>query len=135
MIRRPKILVINPNTSQSTTFDIEQSAQAAARLADIRAVYPTFGPASIEGYYDEAIAYAGVAEQAMFDSRLPSSPRCHHHRGFGDPGLEAAREVLHGPVLGIAEAASHMASIRVSSFSVITTLSRTCRMTEHLLQK
>lgn len=54
---------------------------------------------------------------------------------FGDPGLEAAREVLHGPVLGIAEAASHMASIRVSSFSVITTLSRTCRMTEHLLQK
>jgi allantoin racemase len=52
-----------------------------------------------------------------------------------DPGLDAAREVLKGLVLGIAEATFHMASMLSGGFSVVTTLKRTCRMTEHLLHK
>ena len=131
----PEILVINPNTSKGMTRAIGHAAQVAATQARIRAVQPSFGPASIEGYYDEAFAFAGVAEQAMLASRLPTPPHATIIACFGDPGLDAAREVLKGPVLGIAEAAFHVASMLSGGFSVVTTLKRTCRMTEHLLHK
>ena len=59
-----KLLLINPNTSDTMTVGIAQSAQAvAAASTQIIAVHPTFGPLSIEGHYDEAFAAAGVAEQ------------------------------------------------------------------------
>ena len=130
-----QLLLINPNTSHGMTLAIAHAAQAASRQATVRAVQPSFGPASIEGYYDEAFAYAGVAEQAMLASRLPSPPDATIIACFGDPGLEAAREVLTGPVMGIAEAAFHTASILASRFSVVTTMKRTCGMAEHLLHK
>jgi allantoin racemase len=44
---------------------------------------------------------------------------------FGDPGLDAARELAAGPVIGIAEAAMHTASHLGRGFSVVTTLERT----------
>ena len=44
---------------------------------------------------------------------------------FGDPGLDAAREIARGPVVGIAEAAMHTASHLGRGFSVVTTLART----------
>ena len=44
---------------------------------------------------------------------------------FGDPGLDAARELADGPVVGIAEAAMHAASFLGRGFSVVTTLGRT----------
>ena len=40
---------------------------------------------------------------------------------FGDPGLDAARETAAAPVLGIAEAAFHAASLLATGFSVVTT--------------
>jgi allantoin racemase len=44
---------------------------------------------------------------------------------FGDPGLDAARELAGGPVVGIAEAAMHAATMVGRGFSVVTTLGRT----------
>lgn len=44
---------------------------------------------------------------------------------FGDPGLDAAREIAAGPVVGIAEAAMHAATLLGRGFSVVTTLART----------
>ena len=44
---------------------------------------------------------------------------------FGDPGLDAVRELAAGPVVGIAEAAMHTATLLGRGFSVVTTLSRT----------
>jgi allantoin racemase len=44
---------------------------------------------------------------------------------FGDPGLDAARELARGPVVGIAEAAMHAAALLGRGFSVVTTLDRT----------
>jgi allantoin racemase len=52
---------------------------------------------------------------------------------FGDPGLHAARELARGPVIGIAEAAFHAASLVATGFSVVTTLTRTCVIAEHLV--
>jgi allantoin racemase len=52
---------------------------------------------------------------------------------FGDPALHAAREVADAPVIGIAEAAFHMATLIATKFSIVTTLSRTKIIAEHLL--
>lgn len=129
-----KILVINPNTSDSMTDGIARAARAvAAPGTNIVAVHPSFGPESIEGHYEEAWASAGVAEQAnLAKSWVPSATviAC-----FGDPGLEAAREVLSGPVIGIAEAAFQAASILATGFSVVTTMKRTCIIAERLVQR
>ena len=53
---------------------------------------------------------------------------------FGDPGLLAARELARGPVIGIAQAAMHMASLVGTRFSVVTTLARTMGQAWHLAE-
>ncbi|MBQ1762562.1 MAG: aspartate/glutamate racemase family protein, partial [Aquincola sp.] len=50
-------------------------------------------------------------------------------------GLDAAREACTAPVIGIAEAAFHAASFLSTGFSVVTTMTRTCVIAEHLLHK
>lgn len=128
-----KLLLINPNTSEGMTGSIARAARAvAAPGTDIVAVQPSFGPASIECHYDEVIAAAGVAEQLHQAQQQP--PDAVVIACFGDPGLDAARETTDAPVLGIAEAAFHAASMLSTSFSVVTTLTRTCVMAERLLQ-
>lgn len=129
-----KILLINPNTTASMTEAIAAAARTvAAPGTEIVAVQPGFGPVSIECHYDEAFAAAGVAEQARLAAADP--PDAVVIACFGDPGLDAAREALPVPVLGIAEAACHAASFLATRFSVVTTLERTCVMAERLLQR
>ncbi|NNU42516.1 aspartate/glutamate racemase family protein [Ramlibacter montanisoli] len=128
-----KILLINPNTTASMTQAIAQAARAvAAPGTEIVAAQPSFGPASIECHYDEAIAAAGVAEQVRLGAAAADAVviSC-----FGDPGLDAAREATAAPVLGIAEAAFHAASFLATRFSVVTTLTRTCVIAERLVQR
>ncbi|MFI5002928.1 MAG: aspartate/glutamate racemase family protein, partial [Reyranellales bacterium] len=61
-----KILVVNPNTSAGMTGRIGEAARAAARAqTQIVAVNPISGPASIEGYFDEAFAAPGVIEEVL----------------------------------------------------------------------
>jgi len=129
-----KILLINPNTSTGMTRAIEAAARAAAAPGtQVRAVQPSFGPASIECHYDEAFAAAGVAEQVRATAAW--QPDAIVLACFGDPGLDAAREATEVPVLGIAEAAFHAASFVATGFSVVTTLRRTCITAERLLQR
>ena len=113
------IKVVNPNTSQDMTAVIEQAARdVAAAGTVIRAVTSRMGPESIESHYDEALAVPGVlAEITGGDGYVIAC--------FGDPGLDAAREVADGPVVGIAEAAMHAASFLGRGFTVVTTLART----------
>ena len=54
---------------------------------------------------------------------------------FDDTGLDAARCILDAPVVGISEAAFHMASLIAPRFSVVTTLSRSVSPIEHNLGK
>jgi allantoin racemase len=129
-----KILLINPNTSGAMTESIAAAAKlVAAPGTTIRAVHPSFGPVSIESHYDEAFAAAGVAEQMRL--ALDWQPDAVVIACFGDPGLEAARELTDAPVLGIAEAAFHAATMLATGFSVVTTMSRTCIMAERLVQR
>jgi len=125
-----RLLLVNPNTSTAMTEGIAAAARAvAAPGTTVLAVQPGFGPRSIEGHFDEAIAAAGVAEAV---ARAPAHDAvvlaC-----FGDPGLDAAREATRAPVLGIAEAAFHAAAMLATGFSVVTTMTRTCVIAERLV--
>ena len=127
------IRVINPNTTASMT---EKIGIAAARVASpgtrTSATNPAAGPVSIESHFDEAISAVGVldeirrGEQEGADAYIIAC--------FGDPGLLAARELTRAPVIGIAEAAFHLATMIATRFSVVTTLGRTAIIAEHLLQ-
>lgn len=127
-----KIKVINPNTTLSMTAKIGEAARAvAAAGTEIVTVSPQMGPVSIEGFYDDAFAAIGVidevrkGEEEGFDGYVIAC--------FGDPGLHAARELAKGPVVGIAEAAMHAASLIGTGFSVVSTLDRSRAHLEHLV--
>ncbi len=116
------LTVVNPNTTRSMTDLIEAEARRVAGLdVVVTGRTPTMGPASIESHYDEALAVPGLLEVIRNDTVADAFVlAC-----FGDPGLDAAREVAGRPVIGIAEAAMKTASLLGRSFSVVTTLSRT----------
>jgi allantoin racemase len=118
------IHVINPNTSRAMTDGIARTArEAAGPGATVLAVTSAIGPASIESQYDEALAVPGILAAVRDGERARAAG--HVIACFGDPGLAAAREIAVGPVVGIAEAAAHVATFLGRSFSVVTTLSRT----------
>lgn len=129
-----KIQIINPNTCLEMTHSMGQMAQKVALpTTQIESVSPSEGVASIEGHYDEAISAVGVLQ-------LIQQGKLQHVDGhviacFGDPALDAAREVADAPVIGIAEAAFHMASLVATKFSIVTTLARTKIIAEHLLYR
>ena len=127
-----RIRVINPNTTARMTALIGSAARAvAAAGTEITAVNPSFGAPSIECHLDELWAAAGVAEQVRVGEAEGAD--AYVIACFGDPGLHAARELARGPVIGIAEAAFHAASLVATAFSVVTTLTRTCVIAEQLL--
>jgi allantoin racemase len=129
-----RIKLINPNTTQRMTEAMGRCArEVAAPGTEVIAVNPTMGPPSIEGYYDEALATPGLLAEVAAGER----EGCDGYviACFGDPGLYAARELARGPVIGIAEAAMHAASVLAPGFSVVTTLARTCGMAWHLAER
>jgi allantoin racemase len=131
---RRRIAVINPNTTESMTETIATAARSVVDPStEIIAITNAHGPASIESHYDEALAVPGLLAEiaaAEADGVDGFVIAC-----FGDPGLDAAREVASGPVIGIAEAGFHFATMLGRSFSVVTTLARTMGQAEHLVQR
>ncbi|WP_232821245.1 aspartate/glutamate racemase family protein, partial [Oceanimonas marisflavi] len=99
-----RIKIINPNTTQAFTDALQQLADSVARPdTQVLAVSPASGPASIESFYDEALAVPGVLEEVAKGDREEDID-AYVLACFGDPGLYAARELTDKPVLGIAEA-------------------------------
>ena len=129
-----RILIVNPNTTASMTEKIGAAGRMAASPGtEVIAVNPGMGPASIEGYYDEAFSVPGLLEEIRrgetrdFDGYVIAC--------FDDTGLDAARTVAVGPVLGICEAAMHAATMLGGRFSVITTLARSVPALEALARR
>ncbi|SIS14951.1 aspartate/glutamate racemase family protein [Williamsia sterculiae] len=127
-----RICVINPNTASAMTESIADAARSvAASGTEVVAVTNPMGPASIESHYDEALAVPGllrvITEMEADDPADGYLLAC-----FGDPGLDAAREIAVAPVIGIAEAAMHVATMLGRGYSVVTTLSRTIGRAEDL---
>lgn len=129
-----KILVINPNTSDDMTAEIDRIAKKYARSGThIQTVRSHEGPRSIESAYEESLVALPILERIIeanekkFDAAVIAC--------FGDPHLQSAREISDIPVYGIAEAAMHMACLLGYRFSIVTVLERARPIFEELVKR
>lgn len=132
-----KILLVNPNTSRAMTAKIAAAArEAAGPGVEIDAVCPEPGsaPAAIESHLDEVAAAVAVVDLIGRDLAVGGSD-AYEVACFGDPGLDAARELTAAPVVGIAEAAMHLTSVAGRRFAIVTTLARTLGRARDLVSR
>jgi allantoin racemase len=129
-----RILIVNPNSTESMTALIRDCARAIAGPGTVvDAVNPTSTPPSIQSHLDDAratpevVRLVGQAEADGYDGAVIAC--------FGDPGLYAAREVVDIPVVGIAEAAMRTAGFLGRTYSVVTTLTRVVPHTRELTHR
>ncbi|PRY26308.1 allantoin racemase [Aliiruegeria haliotis] len=115
----PRVLLINPNSTETMTASMLASARAVAPSVDFTGWTSRAAPAAIQGPDDgrraeppllKLVARAG----ARFDCIIIGC--------FDDTGLAAASDLAECPVLGIGQAAFCMAMLRGLRFSVVTTL-------------
>jgi Asp/Glu/hydantoin racemase len=113
-----RLLFINPNTSAHLTELGARVARSAARPET--EIVPTTG--RFGAHYITSRAAAAIAGHAVLDSYAQDGHgvdaviiAC-----FGDPGLFALRELAPVPVVGMAEAACHLASTLGRKFSIVT---------------
>ena len=127
-----KIKIINPNTTLEMTDAIAVAGRSVARAqTEIIAVSPSFGPASIESYYDEFLCAPGVIDEVRSGDQVGCD--AYIIACYGDPGLQAAREVTVKPVIGIGEASLYVASILAARFSIVTVIPRIKTMLEEMV--
>ena len=128
-----RIVIVNPNTTRAMTETIAAAAHhAASSTTEIVAVQPSSGPVSIEGVYDGAFAVPGVIEE-IHRAEASGGAGAYVIACFDDTGLDAARSAVVAPVVGIGEAAFHVASLVSNRFTVITTLARSVPIIERNL--
>jgi len=114
-----RIMVINPNTSESMTDHIRVELNKIKRDdTELVVVCAERGPLTIESSFDRSLAVPEIlklvkrANEEKYDGVIIN--------GFGDPGLESAREISSILVCGIEETVLHIAAMLGSSFSILT---------------
>jgi len=128
-----RILLINPNTTESMTAKAAVAARAvAAPGTEIIAATSSMGPVSIEGHYDGALAIPGLLSELQ--TRLASGYDAAIISCFDDTGLDAARCLLDVPVLGLCESAVATAGFLAQRFTVVTTMERSRVLIENLVR-
>lgn len=113
-----RLLVINPNTTESITHKVAARARAMVPQAcEVEAVTAAFGPR----YIASRAAFA-IASHASLDAfaRHGAGADAILLACFGDPGLDALREVASVPVIGLVEAAVHEASVEGRRYAIVT---------------
>ena len=97
-----RILVINPNSSQSMTAAMDSELDLIRDVVKFEIVSMTMteGPAAIESRADVESVVKPVAELVRQETADAFILAC-----FSDPGLALAREATSKPVFGIAESA------------------------------
>ena len=128
-----RIHVVNPNTtSPSMTEKIlgPRTAKASRASRSPRPIPRIRGRASIEGYYDEAFSVPGLIDEIgkAANADAPSSSPV-----STTPASRRRDARRRAPVVGVGEAAFHMASLIADEFSVVTTLSHSIAPIEHNL--
>ncbi len=117
-LRMAKLLVINPNTTQDITDKVADAIGALAPAGlTISAHSGAFGPR-----YIASRATFAVAGHAALDAfaRHGDGADAVLLACFGDPGLDALREVSPVPVVGLIEAAVEAALARGKKYSIVT---------------
>lgn len=112
-----RLLIINPNISESVTALIEAEARrTAAPDTEITMKTAPFGVAYIETRFEAVIGAYATAQVAAehvegHDAVIVAA--------FGDPGLAGLREALPVPVLGLTESALASACLLGHRFSIV----------------
>jgi allantoin racemase len=91
------------------------------------------GPISIEGFFDGALSLPGLL--AEIQAGEGAGVDAHVSACVDDTGLDAARALAKAPVIGIGEAAYHLATLVAGRFSVVTTLPRSVPVLEQNLMR
>lgn len=112
-----RILLINPNTTAPITARLVAAAQARAPGVDFRGATGRFGAAYIATHS----AYA-IAGHAALDAFASEGDGCDAVliACFGDPGVDAVRDIAGMPVLGMAEASILAASAGGARVGIVT---------------
>jgi len=116
-----KLLFVNPNSTESMTEKVLQTAQSV--LPDsvaVEAATNFAGPASIQGAEDGDLAVPGMLE--VIKTGIDSGVDGVVIACFDDTGINEARALSNIPVVGIGQAAYHASMLAGHTFSVITTL-------------
>ena len=127
----PKALVINPNTSQSMTREIEQTAQRVFQPSWSCAVATApAGPESLESWADYHLASVAILplldEVAEVDGVVLAC--------FGDPGLYVLKESCNIPVVGIAEASISLALLLGARFGILAGMRRAVELMDSMVR-
>jgi allantoin racemase len=123
---KKRILIINPNTAKDTAEKMEAECRKIAApdtVVDgthIKA-RPGFSSYKVFSYVDLAICTVetikiGWKKRHDYDGIIVA--------GFSDVGVDAMKEILDIPVLGIAEVSYHMAALLGHRFTVLTGTSK-----------
>ncbi len=127
-----RILLVNPNTSLAVTDAIVANMrQAASPGTEIVPVTARFG-ARIVGTRAES----AIADHAALDALAHYAPGCDAAivaSGF-DNAMRAGREMLSIPVLGLTEAALHIASLVGGRIGVVVIMHRVAPMVREMIE-
>jgi allantoin racemase len=129
-----KIRIVVPIISDVFNEEIKkEAAQFKAPDTKVEVVNIDKGPASIESHYDEIVASVPIVEkvvQAERDGVEGAFIDC-----FGDPGVDAARELVNIPVVGGFQPAALAAMLIARRWSVVTVLKNVLPMIGDLARK
>lgn len=130
-----KLLIINPNSSEAMTEEIEKSIGDCG-LGGISAdvVRMPDSPETLESYGDYALAGANMLRYFDGHSRNAGGYDGVLVACFGDPGLYALKERLGAPVIGIAEASMSTALLLGYKFSIVAAVRKAKAMMTQLVE-
>lgn len=116
-----RLLFINPNSTSAMTDGVVAAARKGLpSYVDVMGWTNSAGPPAIQGPADGAAAVTGLL--ALLPKARAEKADVIVIACFDDTGLAEVRAAAHCPVIGIGQAAYHMASLLGHRFSVITTL-------------
>ncbi len=114
------IVLINPNSTVSMTNAMLRTARETVPTAKFEGWTSHDGPPAIQGEADGLLAEGPLLQlvaKASDDGAAAIIIGC-----FDDTALDAARKTASCPVMGIGQAAYHLAAVAGGKFSVVTTL-------------
>ena len=114
------IVIINPNSTVSMTEAMQNTAQAACPGIRIEAWTSHDGPPAIQGPEDGEACVPPLLE--LVQKASDQGVQAIIIGCFDDTGLAEATAIAACPVIGVGQAAYHLAALTGPRFSVVTTL-------------
>ncbi|WP_172327552.1 aspartate/glutamate racemase family protein [Mangrovicoccus sp. HB161399] len=115
-----RILYINPNSTAAMTDSMVAVAQSEIPGHEVLGWTNADGPPAIQGPEDGAVVVPQLL--ALLPAAAETGADAIVIGCFDDTGLDEMRAAAHCPVLGVGQAAYHMAALRAGRFAVVTTL-------------